>query len=113
MASNKVEGRRIPLVLLMHVGALDARMLPRLLGFYRAQGVRFVSLAEAERDPFYAGDIAPATARRPATLEAAAIAMGVALPPAPSPPATLESIRPEARRVGEECGSTCRSWVSP
>src|SRR3546814_5812362 len=71
MASNKVEGRRIPLVLLMHVGALDARMLPRLLGFYRAQGVRFVSLAEAERDPFYAGDIAPATARRPATLEAA------------------------------------------
>src|SRR3546814_5001240 len=85
MASNKVEGRRIPLVLLMHVGALDARMLPRLLGFYRAQGVRFVSLAEAERDPFYAGDIAPATARRPATLEAAAIAKGVALPPAPSP----------------------------
>src|SRR3546814_16633500 len=92
MASNKVEGRRIPLVLLMHVGALDARMLPRLLGFYRAQGVRFVSLAEAERDPFYAGDIAPATARRPATLEAAALAKGVELPPAPSPHATPERI---------------------
>src|SRR3546814_16145916 len=102
MASNKVEGRRIPLVLLMHVGALDARMLPRLLGFYRAQGVRFVSLAEAERDPFYAGDIAPATARRPAPLEAAAIAQGAALPPAPPPPAPLDRDRKSAaqgRRV--------------
>src|SRR3546814_16111660 len=80
MASNKVEGRRIPLVLLMHVGALDARMLPRLLGFYRAQGVRFVSLAAAERDPFYAGAIAPATARRPAPPAAGAHAKGAGPP---------------------------------
>ncbi|MCM8730620.1 GDSL-type esterase/lipase family protein [Hephaestia sp. GCM10023244] len=91
-ASQTVAGREIPLVLLMHVGALDAKLLPRLLAFYRAQGARFVSLAEAGQDAFYAGDIAPAKARHPATFAAAAQAKRVALPPPPSPPALLESI---------------------
>ncbi|HVI99388.1 MAG TPA: GDSL-type esterase/lipase family protein [Sphingomonas sp.] len=91
-ASEAVEGRQIPLVLLMHVGALDAKLLPRLLTYYRSQGARFVSLADAERDPFYAGDLSPATAHHPATLDAAAHEKGIALPPAPSPPAMLESI---------------------
>ena len=40
----------IPYVLLMHVGAFDARMMPRLLAQYRGQGFRFVTLPEAERD---------------------------------------------------------------
>ena len=48
-----------PQVLLMHIGAFDARMLPRLLRLYRTRRVRFVSLAEAERDPIYAGDRDP------------------------------------------------------
>lgn len=47
-------GRDIPYVLLMHVGAFDARMLPRLIALYRSMGFRFVTLAEAEADPFYA-----------------------------------------------------------
>lgn len=46
-------GRDIPYVLLMHVGAFDARMMPRLLALYRSMGFRFVSLAEAQADPFY------------------------------------------------------------
>ena len=52
-------GRGIPFVLLMHVGAFDARMMPRLLALYRHRGVRFVSLEEAERDPAYAADVQP------------------------------------------------------
>ncbi len=51
--SHELYGRDIPYVLLMHIGAFDARMLPRLLGFYRAQGVELVSLAEAQSDPWY------------------------------------------------------------
>jgi peptidoglycan/xylan/chitin deacetylase (PgdA/CDA1 family) len=51
--STAIYGREIPYVLLMHVGAFDARMLPRLLELYRARGVRLVTLPEAERDPFY------------------------------------------------------------
>ncbi len=47
-------GRDIPYVLLMHVGAFDARMLPRLLSLYTSMGFRFVTLAEAEADPYYA-----------------------------------------------------------
>jgi len=47
-------GRDIPYVLLMHVGAFDARMLPKLLALYREMGFRFVTLPEAEADPYYA-----------------------------------------------------------
>ncbi len=47
-------GRDIPYVLLMHVGSFDARMLPRLLDLYRSMGIRFVTLQEAEADPYYA-----------------------------------------------------------
>jgi peptidoglycan/xylan/chitin deacetylase (PgdA/CDA1 family) len=53
-------GRDIPYVLLMHVGALDAEMLPRLLDLYKARGFEFVSLEEAEKDPVYASDRNPA-----------------------------------------------------
>jgi len=52
-------GRDIPYVLLMHIGALDARMLPRLLAQYRAEGFRFTTLARAEADPVYAADVNP------------------------------------------------------
>jgi peptidoglycan/xylan/chitin deacetylase (PgdA/CDA1 family) len=55
--SHTLYGRDIPYVLLMHVGALDAEVLPRLLKLYRSRGFTFVSLAEAERDEFYKGSI--------------------------------------------------------
>ncbi|MBB5716686.1 GDSL-type esterase/lipase family protein [Sphingomonas aerophila] len=50
---NAAAGREVPQVLLMHIGAFTARMLPRLLDLYAAMGFRFVPLAEAERDPAY------------------------------------------------------------
>jgi peptidoglycan/xylan/chitin deacetylase (PgdA/CDA1 family) len=80
--SQRLYGRDIPYVLLMHLGAFDARMLPKLLELYKAHGFRFVTLPEAERDPFYAADVDPSLAPGPANLEAALSARGER-PPAP------------------------------
>ena len=52
-------GHDIPYVLLMHLGALDARMLPRLLAQYRDEGFEFTSLARAEADPVFVADTNP------------------------------------------------------
>ena len=52
-------GHDIPYVLLMHLGAFDAHMLPRLLEQYKSQGVTFVTLEQAEADPFYVSDMTP------------------------------------------------------
>jgi lysophospholipase L1-like esterase len=54
--SHALYGRDIPYVLLMHIGAFDARMLPRLLDLYRSRGFQFVTLPEAENDEFYRED---------------------------------------------------------
>jgi peptidoglycan-N-acetylglucosamine deacetylase len=54
--SKTVYGRDIPLILLMHVGAFDAHMLPELLALYRSRGFTFVSLPQATADPVYAVD---------------------------------------------------------
>jgi len=43
-------------VLLMHIGAFDARMLPELLALYRSRGVKFISLPDAISDPAYRDD---------------------------------------------------------
>lgn len=61
----------IPYVLLMHIGAFDARMLPRLLAMYKRHGFTFVSLADAEKDPFYRFDVDPKLVPGPDTLEGA------------------------------------------
>ncbi|WP_313434620.1 polysaccharide deacetylase family protein [Novosphingobium sp.] len=53
-ASQSRFGRDVPYVLLLHVGAFGARMLPRLLALYREMGFRFIPLEEAQRDRFYA-----------------------------------------------------------
>jgi peptidoglycan/xylan/chitin deacetylase (PgdA/CDA1 family) len=75
----------IPYVLLMHVGAFDARMLPRLLKLYRDKGFTFVTLQEAEKDPFYAGAIDPSLPDQPDSLEAAMHVRGLPLPTRPKP----------------------------
>lgn len=85
-------GHETPLVLLMHIGAFDARMLPALLTMYRAEGVQFVSLEEAERDPFYANDLDPQRARFPDTLEAAVAAKHATIARRPAPTAELDKL---------------------
>jgi peptidoglycan-N-acetylglucosamine deacetylase len=79
--SAALYGRDIPYVLLMHAGAFDARMMPRLLKMYQDNGVAFVSLEEAERDKFYAADFKTQATDVPTTLENATKAKGLPLPP--------------------------------
>ena len=54
--SHTLYGHDIRYVLLMHIGALDAEMLPRLLELYRSRGFQFITLPEAEKDEFYRED---------------------------------------------------------
>jgi peptidoglycan-N-acetylglucosamine deacetylase len=67
--SHTLYGRDIPYVLLMHIGAFDAEMLPRLLDLYRARGFQFVALPEAEKDEFYREDTDLALPPGPDMLE--------------------------------------------
>lgn len=70
-------GHDIPYVLLMHLGVLDARLLPQLLTQYENAGFRFVTLPQAEKDSFYANDVDLSLPGEPDTLEAAAKAKGL------------------------------------
>lgn len=79
--SEQLYGRQIPYVLLMHIGAFDARMLPRLLRLYKEQGFTFVALADAEKDPFYKYDVDPKLLPGPDMLEGAMAEKHLPLPP--------------------------------
>lgn len=79
--SATLYGQDIPYVLLMHLGAFDARMAPRLLALYRSRGVSFVSLEEAQAHPFYAADLAASPAPAPVTLETAMRTGDLPIPP--------------------------------
>lgn len=74
-------GHDIPYVLLMHVGALDALMLPQLIDLYRSKGFTFITLEQAEKDPFYKGAVDLSTPDEPDSLEGAMRARGLAFPP--------------------------------
>jgi peptidoglycan/xylan/chitin deacetylase (PgdA/CDA1 family) len=76
-------GHDIPYVLLMHVGAFDARMLPRLLKMYREKGFNFVTLEEAEKDPFYKSSVDPSLPDGPDSLEGAMGPKGLKVPERP------------------------------
>ena len=89
--SRTLYDRDIPLVLLMHVGAFDARMAPRLLSFYRDAGLRFVPLEDAQADPFYAPDSRSSASPAPLGLEQAMIDRGLA-PERISQPAELMTL---------------------
>jgi peptidoglycan-N-acetylglucosamine deacetylase len=54
--AQKLYNRDVPYVLLLHVGAFDARMLPELIGLFRTRGSTFVTLQQALADPSYSFD---------------------------------------------------------
>ena len=85
-------GHDAPYVLLMHIGAFDARMLPQLLRLYRDKGFTFITLEEAEKDPFYASDLDPLLPEQPDSLEGAMAARGLQMPPRPKLPLDLNSV---------------------
>lgn len=74
--SRQVYGRVIPQVLLTHVGAWSAATLPAVLDRLDAAGARYVTLAQAQADPAYAG------AAGGVVTERAAAAQGMTLPAA-------------------------------
>ncbi len=78
--SEQLYQKEIPYVLLMHIGAFDARMLPRLLKLYEGHGFTFVSLEDAEKDPFYKYDVDPKLVPGPDTLEGAMFEKHLPLP---------------------------------
>ncbi|ESQ90051.1 hypothetical protein ABAC460_09800 [Asticcacaulis sp. AC460] len=51
--SQKIYGRDIPHVLLIHIGAFTGEMLPQVLSAFEAEGVEYVTLEQAESDPAY------------------------------------------------------------
>jgi hypothetical protein len=51
--SQRVYGRMIPQVLLTHMGAWSAATLPAVMERLDAAGARYVTLAQAQRDPAY------------------------------------------------------------
>jgi len=54
--SQQIFHRDIKYVLLMHIGAFDAQMLPQLLAQMKQQGYRFIKLKQAQDDPAYETD---------------------------------------------------------
>jgi len=90
--SHTLYGRDIPYVLLMHVGAFDAEMLPRLLELYKSRGFKFVTLAEAESDEFYRQEIDPSLPAGFRTLEGAMAERHLPLPPHVTPAHRLEEL---------------------
>lgn len=51
--SVEVFGREIPQILLIHANALNAELMPKLLGMFRRRGYRFITLETALADPAY------------------------------------------------------------
>ena len=79
--SRALYGRDVPYVLLTHVGAFNARMMPRILELYRQDGFRFTTLEAAQRDSIYQRDMNPGQPAGPTSLEARARQRGLPLPP--------------------------------
>lgn len=90
--SKELYGHDIPYVLLMHIGVFDGHMLPRLLALYRHRGFSFVSLAQAEADPFYKIDTDPSLPPGPDNLEGEADSRQIPLPKAESFTAQLNAV---------------------
>jgi peptidoglycan/xylan/chitin deacetylase (PgdA/CDA1 family) len=79
--SRALYGRDVPYVLLTHVGAFNARMMPRILDLYRREGFRFTTLEAAQRDSIYRRDMEPDLPAGPTSLEARARQRGLPIPP--------------------------------
>jgi peptidoglycan-N-acetylglucosamine deacetylase len=90
--SKQLYGRDIPYVLLMHVGALDARMLPQLLKLYRERGFRFIRLEDAEKDPFYKNDLDLSLPAVPDMLEEAMHQRNLPIAAMPQPTVDLNAV---------------------
>jgi peptidoglycan/xylan/chitin deacetylase (PgdA/CDA1 family) len=90
--SNTLFGRDIPYVLLMHIGAFDAKMLPQLIALYQKHGVTFVSLEQAEKDKAFGEDPDMALKYGGTLIEQMMAAKNLKVPPNSKPSKQLEAI---------------------
>jgi peptidoglycan/xylan/chitin deacetylase (PgdA/CDA1 family) len=89
--THTLYGRDIPYVLLMHIGAFDAKMLPELLDLFRKRGFTFTTLPEAMKDPVYREDPDMALKYGGAFQEQVAAARHIKIPPNSKPYKELEA----------------------
>ncbi len=89
--THTLYGRDIPYVLLMHIGAFDAKMLPELIDLFRKRGFTFITLPEAMKDPVYREDPDMALKYGGAFQEQVAAARHIKFPPNSKPYKQLEA----------------------
>jgi len=63
-AARKIAGRDVKQILMIQANQLTSDLLDELLHWYKAMGIRFISVDEALRDPFYATDDVTTTANQ-------------------------------------------------
>lgn len=90
--SNTLYGRDIPYVLLMHIGAFDAKMLPNLIALYQKHGVTFITIDQAEKDKAYSDDPDMALKYGGTLIEQMMAARNLKVPPNTKPYKQLEAI---------------------
>lgn len=90
--AHRLYGRDIPYVLLMHVGAFDARMLPELIALFRSRDFQFTTLEKALADPVYAADPSVANVGGSTFNEMVAAERHIAIPDAQEPTRLLANL---------------------
>ena len=90
--AHNLYGRDVPYVLLMHVGAFDAHMLPELIALFRARGFQFVTLEQAMADPVYRVNPQVANPGGSTFNEMVAAVRQVAIPDAQEPDTLLDHL---------------------
>ncbi|HEY1744458.1 MAG TPA: polysaccharide deacetylase family protein [Granulicella sp.] len=90
--SYRLYGRDIPYVLLLHIGAFDAEMLPDLIALLRSRGFTFTTLQQAQSDPVYSVDPAIGYKGGGTLQELVAAARNIRMPPNSKPYKELDAI---------------------
>jgi peptidoglycan/xylan/chitin deacetylase (PgdA/CDA1 family) len=90
--SNQLYGRDVKYILLMHVGAFDARMLPELLALFRERGFGFTTLEDAMSDPAYKADPKVPVPGGSTFLEMVAAERHASVPDAEEPDKMLDAL---------------------
>ena len=89
--THTLYGRDIRYVLLLHIGAFDAKMLPDLIDLFRRRGFTFTTLPQAMKDPVYREDPDMALKYGGAFQEQVAAARHIKFPPNSKPYKELEA----------------------
>jgi peptidoglycan-N-acetylglucosamine deacetylase len=89
--THSLYGRDVAYVLLLHIGAFDAKMLPDLIDLFRRRGFTFTTLPEAMKDPAYGEDPEMAPKYEGAFQEQVAGTRHIKFPPNTKPYKELEA----------------------